>query len=55
LHLRLGIVDSKQNEGDQGHAGDAIGFEAVGAGANANKPTLAPPALEPSPIPDICS
>ena len=30
----VGFLDRQQNEGDQRHAGDAIGFEAVGAGAN---------------------
>ena len=27
-------MNGQQNEGDQGHAGDAIGFEAVGRGAD---------------------
>ena len=34
LHLRRGTLDRQQNEGDQGHAGDAVGFKAIGAGAN---------------------
>ncbi len=29
-----GALDGQQDEGDQGHAGDAVGFEAVGAGAD---------------------
>ena len=32
--LRQGALDGQQDEGDQGHAGDAVGFKAVGAGAN---------------------
>ena len=30
----LGLLNGQQDEGDQGHAGDAVGFEAVGAGSN---------------------
>ena len=34
LHLDRGIVHAQQDEGDQRDAGHAVGFEAVGAGAN---------------------
>ncbi len=34
LHLGRGALDGQQDEGDQGHAGDAVGFKAVGAGAD---------------------
>ena len=34
MHLRRGTLDRQQDEGDQGHAGHAVGFKAVGAGAN---------------------
>ena len=30
----VGTLDGQQNERDQGHAGHAVGFKAVGAGAN---------------------
>ena len=30
----VGALDGQQNECDQGHAGDAVGFKAVGAGAH---------------------
>ena len=34
LHLHDGAVHGQQDEGDEGHAGDAVGFEAVGRGAD---------------------
>ena len=34
LHLHGGIFDAEQDEGDQRDAGDAVGFEAVGGGAD---------------------
>src|SRR6516165_4750572 len=34
LHLDVGVLDREQDKGDQGHAGDAVGFKAVSAGAN---------------------
>ena len=29
-----GVLDRQQDEGDQGHASDAVGFKAIGAGAD---------------------
>jgi len=34
LHLNDGVVDRQQDEGDERHAGDAVGFETVGRGAH---------------------
>ena len=34
LHLHRGALHAQQDEGDQGHAGDAVGLEAVGAGTH---------------------
>ena len=34
MNLRLRSLDCQQNKGDQGHAGDAVGFETIGAGSN---------------------
>ena len=34
LHLHGGILHAEKDESDQGHAGDAVGFEAVGGGSD---------------------
>ena len=34
LHLRAGVGDRQHDEGDEGHAGDAVGLEAVGGRAH---------------------
>ena len=34
LHLDGRVFDAQQNEGDEGDAGDAVGFESVGGGAD---------------------
>ena len=34
FHLHRGVGDSQEDEGDEGHAGDAVGLEAVGGGSD---------------------